>query len=977
MIRDIDLIENKISATLMRNRREILSEIDPQYITRITYDISTYSDMTMEIPKYVTHNNGKVPNGLYDTIKGKMLIILTINNTKTKFIIDDNIEAKETSNEKVKIVKAFSYEKTLQKKNFLIGSSTTRQLYMEQDETVELSDGVLNWLEETTSWRVGEVQKEAKKEFGQHLISRDKLLASSLVKHDVLSGDTLWDREMDINVENSPINITISYPNMEYYYSGVFQKKDTLSHEIPNLPYPIKHITAKYINDDKKGHSIHYRVSMLKTSDEQIEKEYLFPFINMTHMVIKCEKVRLSYTNGDLHKNWGTKYRYFEECSTNWYDFLMNDVAESFNVVFMFDTYNQIINVYSKDDFGKPNGLYMSYDNVIEEINKKHMYGDIVTRLTIESPHASISSENPLGSNYVECYDYFKESGIMTRELSEALSKYEQLVEQKHIEFLELNLEKTKGDQKLSLLNNRLLSLETQLKGEQAILSAYVISEDVEEQKKQSLIVKYLETQTTEIQHEIREVRKIVDTFNGAINRISKEIGKNSAMLNGERIFTNEDLHELEDYTIEGSVQDDTCVTSYSLYKWALESVKNMNAVQIDFTITTKNLIDKLMCKDGWNHTLKIGDKIELDDMEVSRGEYVQLCGFEYSPSAKEVKNLKFTNNKKAKSPLQEIASSNRKQKQTTSLTTSYKDVWKVAKESNDIVEGIASRGLDVANSSISGRNDVNRVQITDAGVYVADNGNTDNEIYIGHGLISATDDGWATSRTVLDGSGVIADSLFGAISLGENLFIGNNDSTFEITQKGIRAYAMSGEGSNEKLFLGVEKKDSITDVKFRLRSPLDNRVVLSESGVYGCYQVADKDDFDYANSFKSPFYIPSNLKEVFEAKLVLSLSEFVSYVKEFEDSAVLVEEWSVGCTNDYKVPPHETYAIPECEAYINGNKLNASLNVNNQSIVIDVTNEIKGLSEGVNSLEIRTTDPRGLARGSFILHIGGFFNYN
>ena len=84
--------KNDISLIIMRNIREELTEIPLEFIKSISYDMTTYPSMTLEIPKFMKRRGETVEIQAYSQVRGKMVAILDINGKKSKFIIDYDIQ---------------------------------------------------------------------------------------------------------------------------------------------------------------------------------------------------------------------------------------------------------------------------------------------------------------------------------------------------------------------------------------------------------------------------------------------------------------------------------------------------------------------------------------------------------------------------------------------------------------------------------------------------------------------------------------------------------------------------------------------------------------------------------------------------------------------------------------------------------------------------------------------------------------------
>ena len=81
------------------------------------------------------------------------------------------------------------------------------------------------------------------------------------------------------------------------------------------------------------------------------------------------------------------------------------------------------------------------------------------------------------------------------------------------------------------------------------------------------------------------------------------------------------------------------------------------------------------------------------------------------------------------------------------------------------------------------------------------------------------------------------------------------------------------------RVFLGV---DNNNETVFNMYSSNDggNELVMSSNGMFSCYQISDRDSFDYSHSFKSYFYVPNTLEKTFESKIIIYLDNFRAYSK-------------------------------------------------------------------------------------------------
>lgn len=91
-----------------------------------------------------------------------------------------------------------------------------------------------------------------------------------------------------------------------------------------------------------------------------------------------------NWSIGHVDENLKNEQRTFSIDGTTVYEFLMNDVAKTLNCIFIFDTINNIINVYSLDDkyreinpvFGANTDIYITNSNLAKSISCKSLSDD-------------------------------------------------------------------------------------------------------------------------------------------------------------------------------------------------------------------------------------------------------------------------------------------------------------------------------------------------------------------------------------------------------------------------------------------------------------------------------------------------------------------------------------------------------------------------------------------------------------------------
>ena len=136
-----------------------------------------------------------------------------------------------------------------------------------------------------------------------------------------------------------------------------------------------------------------------------------------------------NWTVGTISTSLLTKFRTFSVSDSNIYNFLMSDVATAFECVFSFDTTTRTINAYSIADATTETDVFLSYDNIISRSSFLELSDELTTALAIYGKgNLNIRLVNPLGSDKIYSFDYFKTSEWMSAGLISAITAWEALI---------------------------------------------------------------------------------------------------------------------------------------------------------------------------------------------------------------------------------------------------------------------------------------------------------------------------------------------------------------------------------------------------------------------------------------------------------------------------------------------------------------------------------------------------------------------
>lgn len=195
-----------------------------------------------------------------------------------------------------------------------------------------------------------------------------------------------------------------------------------------------------------------------------------------------------------------TETRSFDESNIDAYSFLTQKVSETYNCLFIFDTFEMAINVYNPDNIGNMTNLYFSYHNIVKNIEKSNNLSKIKTMLYVEggqygTSSLGISEVNPSGNNYIYNFDYFKDR--MSTALLTKLNQYEEEYKNRkelYEQFLISGNESlSKLYEKLNDLKNRVPSIDAQSFNEKLLKLEEEINAESNSTKKETLRKKYVD----------------------------------------------------------------------------------------------------------------------------------------------------------------------------------------------------------------------------------------------------------------------------------------------------------------------------------------------------------------------------------------------------------------------------------------------------------------------------------------------------
>ena len=853
MFRKVNLKENnnsKDKLILMKNSREEFCEVPIEYIDEITWEFMQSDIMTLTIPNKTVRNGQTVYNHTFDKFLGKRQQIKFNDYT---YVITECDRADE-KDKKVKNITAKSYDVTLEDSYLNTPMGGMMRHLVKREGEYETADGYLDvFVKENPMWKIGHVDESCRTEYNKVSVEQDRNINN--MSFDNVGFDTvLFNQSFEgINPvdENSTVGLRISFRNIQLYdpttnkllntvtkvcYLGLFHKE-------------VKNIKATFTTTDAYRYAINFEVTLI----DNTVLSRVCEFVDIKGYNLRCSDGVVLFTDGTLKTVSMLKYRNLEENTYSWRSVLVEYLTEAFDCFVIFDNKNFTVNVYDKKTYGDNKGVYLSYDNFVKGINKSYQYDQIVTKLIVESEEEdlSIADENPLGTDYILNYDYFIENGIMSEQCAKAWKLYESRIDGVQGGLYDLRVElNTKNSLKIKL-DTEVLTLEESIKGLEAIRVGYVKEGDTSNAQRLSreINAKY---------DRVAEIVKQLSTVGDEITNLKKQIQVTTTSItmeealddNGNKIFSEEDLLEIQSLTISETYVDKYYLTAYGLYNNSLEILKERNKLQIDFSVDVAGLLQNIIIPKGltWDYYIKIGDKINLEDDEIDGD--IRIVKIVYSPKDFKVNNISFTNKDREVDDLQAIGNIGRTIGRLDTVTNAYKPEWKKGMNASKYVSDMLNYGLNLKAVGIRSRSYSVKTDFSESGLFVIDGTNENRQLFLAGGIVGITNDRFETLKVAIDPDGIVGELICGKILLGQNLIIANENNSMIIDNEGIEieankltikgiqgqdySFTSYFEMVNNQISLGVKNANNYTDAQIKITDgKIAQKVSNSEFNTY------------------------------------------------------------------------------------------------------------------------------------------------
>ena len=353
------------------------------------------------------------------------------------------------------------------------------------------------------------------------------------------------------------------------------------------------------------------------------------------------------WTIGEVDESIAEKYRTFEDVDTslNCLAFFLENMQDAYECIFVFDTTNRIINVYSQDNYVVETNIHITRDDLIKNLDIREDADDLYTAITVRGSDeaVTIGSINPLGANTI--YDFTYYLSWMTPALSAKVREWQDIVAVQQVAYREKNLQYYTQLNRASEIQHemdRLASQITMYKRCRANIIAESNTDIVASYNAAILDGGGSNADIIQISSDIAATLADIDELiatcqsnydaasysltavNYSVNSYKQQIEEVRGVYSLTSYFTESELEELNNYIFEGSYTDEyvtiTDNMTYSerfeqmqtLYDRAVMRLARVSAPTQEFDVDTENFI---FSKDfeEWSEQLETGCLINVE----------------------------------------------------------------------------------------------------------------------------------------------------------------------------------------------------------------------------------------------------------------------------------------------------------------------------------------------------------------------------
>lgn len=327
------------------------------------------------------------------------------------------------------------------------------------------------------------------------------------------------------------------------------------------------------------------------------------------------------------------KMRLQESIDDSWLNFINKTISEQFGCIPTFDTVNKTVDLYDLNTFGEEIKICLSKDNYLKSLEKEIESEDLITRLYLQgNEELDIGSVSPTGYSFISNFSYFIDNNEMSEELMKALSLYDEMVEERAIDWKRLTSEKVAKQTELNLENTKWIMSISRINVLKKQIEDYSITEgmEVEESKARVELAKEKDEETI-LRLTVEDLEEQVGLLTIAIDNINILCKYETCTdREGNRVFDEVLLDELNEFIFIDTYKDDSYVDAEEMLKEGNRILELRSNPTVQMNIDNVNFMKRVVDNNfrlKWNGTLSFGDIVVILDGDIEN--YYYFVGYD------------------------------------------------------------------------------------------------------------------------------------------------------------------------------------------------------------------------------------------------------------------------------------------------------------------------------------------------------------
>ena len=337
------------------------------------------------------------------------------------------------------------------------------------------------------------------------------------------------------------------------------------------------------------------------------------------------------------------RWRTFEsvDVSLNCLSFMLNNLQDAFECIFVFDNITRTISVYDQANYVRQTNVHITKRDLINSMEITENADDLYTAISVVGgDNITISAINPLGTNVI--YDFSHYLSWMTDGLRDKVAAWQSAVAESLAPYYDLNLDYFEKMSEMSNIQMEVEMLEAQIKmytrcrnnivagNSMELVSSY--NEAIAEAGGEQITIHDSITSTlSEIDNLVAECESKkencvanAESLQAAIDSVVSQVDEIREALSITTYFTEEEHTELCNYIFEGNYSDEyvviTDVMTYSekfsqmkiLYDRAASQLSRVSRPTQEFSVDVENFIF-IKEFENWSEQLETGCLINVE----------------------------------------------------------------------------------------------------------------------------------------------------------------------------------------------------------------------------------------------------------------------------------------------------------------------------------------------------------------------------